>query len=207
MTEGSRAIISGTTFDGNAGHLAGSIMITSGALATIENNVFTNNLTPNYGDFGGAIFHDSCDQDSRTGGDRSYIRSNKFVKNSSAGFGGAIRLGSPDGGCPKTVISNNVFTGNTAKIIGGAIHVTYCHGVQPQWSQNTFSNNIGWQFPGQLAFNPLRQAKGQGNPGAWMDGGCPQPGVTSNTFSTNSGSSGQARQATNPEFAAPWYFP
>lgn len=52
-----RAIIRNTLFHGNAGHLAGSIMVTSGALATIENNRFTNNFTPNYGDFGGAIFH------------------------------------------------------------------------------------------------------------------------------------------------------
>lgn len=32
-------------------------MVTSGALAIIENSIFANNFTPNYGDFGGAIFH------------------------------------------------------------------------------------------------------------------------------------------------------
>ncbi len=32
-------------------------MITSGALASIENSVFDSNATPNYGSFGGGIFH------------------------------------------------------------------------------------------------------------------------------------------------------
>ena len=32
-------------------------MITSGALASIENSVFDSNATPNYGSFAGGIFH------------------------------------------------------------------------------------------------------------------------------------------------------
>lgn len=47
----------GCTFSGNQGNLAGAIMITSGALATIENSVFESNTTPNYGSFAGGIFH------------------------------------------------------------------------------------------------------------------------------------------------------
>ena len=47
----------GCTFTGNQGNLAGAIMITSGALASIENSVFDSNATPNYGSFAGGIFH------------------------------------------------------------------------------------------------------------------------------------------------------
>lgn len=210
VTEGSRATVRNTLFKGNAGHLAGSIMVTSGALATIEDNVFNNNFTPNYGDFGGAIFHDFCDKDKRTQGGRSYIRNNKFLNNESAGFGGAIRLGSSDGGCPKTVVSNNYFQGNTAKIIGGAIHIAYCHGVRPDWTSNKFVNNVARLMPGQLAFNPTTYAKGQQRAGSQTGGGCPQPLLKACTFSTSSVSSNQRRlggRGRNNRFAAPWYFP
>ena len=64
------------------------------------------NSTPNYGQFGGAVFHDTC-QDPRTHGLQTQFLHNNFIDNFSNGFGGAIRLGSPPGsggGCPKAVI-------------------------------------------------------------------------------------------------------
>ena len=44
-------------------------------------------------------------------------------------------------------------------LLSGAIHVSYCHGVRPMWTKNTFSDNTAGLFPGALAFNPMTYAK------------------------------------------------
>jgi hypothetical protein len=40
------------------GHLAGAMMVTAGAAANVQSCSFLSNSVINYGDFGGAIFHD-----------------------------------------------------------------------------------------------------------------------------------------------------
>jgi hypothetical protein len=40
------------------GHLAGAMMVTAGAAANVQSCSFLSNSVVNYGDFGGAIFHD-----------------------------------------------------------------------------------------------------------------------------------------------------
>lgn len=41
-----------------------------------------------------------------------------------------------------------------ALLLSGVIHVSYCHGVRPDWTRNAFKDNVGKLRPGQLAFNP-----------------------------------------------------
>lgn len=40
------------------GHLAGAMMVTTNSAATVVGNSFLGNSVVNYGDFGGAVFHD-----------------------------------------------------------------------------------------------------------------------------------------------------
>lgn len=194
VTEGSRIIIKSCRFASNRGHLAGAVMITSGALGTIDGNVFSENQAVNNGDFGGAIFHDFCDRDSRTNGGQSTMLRNLFGGNKSQGFGGAIRIGSPDGGCSPR-INGNTFSGNYAKYIGGAIHLSYCNGKRVNLERNNWRSNRASMFNGQVGFNPTRKPGAQGG-GSTGRAGCPTPTTTGSTWS-----------GTAPRTNNKWYFP
>jgi predicted outer membrane repeat protein len=131
--------VTSTLFQNGRGHLAGAVMITSGAIGNITKvrspdstslqqfhstahactlpapffahrhvrnhldrnalyvmqSTFKGNQVAINGAFGGAIFHDFCDKDKRAKSDRSFFTANTFLDNKSAGFGGAIRIGSP----------------------------------------------------------------------------------------------------------------
>lgn len=63
------------------------MMVTTNAAANVVGNSFLGNSVVNYGDFGGAVFHDYC----RTGR-KSTFKSNRFVNNVSQGFGGAMKV-------------------------------------------------------------------------------------------------------------------
>lgn len=170
VTEGQRLSVINSKFTGNRGNLAGAMMITSGATATVTGSTFTENSTPNYGQFAGAILNDWC-TDSRAQY-RTQIKGNKFLRNKSNGFGGAIRLGtSQGGGCPDTVVKGNTFAGNRAAISGGAIYLAYCNGQRTNLEHNKFSDNVGAQFPGHITSN---------------QGQCPTPDTYGSTFSNPS---------------------
>lgn len=200
ISEGGRLSIVGTTFQGGKGHLAGAVMITAGAIGVIENSTFKSNQVTVDGSFGGAIFHDSCTSDSRVGTDKSLFMGNVFEDNTSQGFGGAIRLGSTNGGCPKTNITGNKFTSNSAKYTGGAIDIAYCHGIRSTFEHNSFVSNKATKFNCQIAYNPLVYATGQPNAGKPTPSGtgCQNPIVTYSTF-TGAGTV----TYPNPN----WYFP
>lgn len=53
-------------------------------------------------------------------GRKSTFQSNKFISNRSEGFGGAMKIGSPDGGCHPSITSNT-FQSNSAKLTVGAV--------------------------------------------------------------------------------------
>lgn len=197
ISEGGRTIVTNTLFQNGRGHLAGAMMVTAGAIAKVDKCTFKQNQVTVNGAFGGAIFHDSCTTDTRVGKDRTAITGSTFIDNKSAGFGGAIRLGSTNGGCPKTQIKGNTFQGNHATYTGGAIDNAYCAGTQSWFTSNHFKSNTATHFNGQIAYNPTTYPKGQPGAGGRTPSGtgCPKPVITASTFSGA------------PTFSPPWYFP
>jgi hypothetical protein len=190
VTEGATVIMSQSTFLSNRGHLAGAMMVTAGAAANVQSCSFLSNSVVNYGDFGGAIFHDYC-RTNRV----STFSSSRFINNVSQGFGGAIKVGSPDGGC-KPKIQLNLFQGNRAKLTGGAVYFCYCNGATPFLSKNRFYSNKASTFNGQIGYNPTTKAKEQGG-GATGRAGCGKPTNYHNAFSGS---------GTTP-YSKPWFFP
>jgi hypothetical protein len=199
LTEGARMRVTNTLFQNGRGHLAGAVMITSGAIGNITKSTFKGNQVTVNGAFGGAIFHDFCDKDKRAKSDRSFFTANTFVDNKSAGFGGAIRIGSPQGSCPRTVIQSNTFQNNMAQYTGGAIHIAYCNNVRASFPSNKFIGNKATKFNGQVGYNPKTYPKGQpGYPKPTPAGaGCQDPLLTGSTFS----GTGTAK------FSPAWFFP
>lgn len=192
-TGGARISLTKSTFTSNKGHLAGALMITSGALGTVTSNTFTGNSCVNNGDFGGAVFHDLC-TDPGAAGKQSTFRSNKFIDNKTLGFGGAMCIGSIQGGC-KPTIADNTFTGNHAKYTGGAIYFRYCGSKVPYLSKNVFNSNTATTFNGQIGYNPKTKPAKQGG-GSSGSAGCAKPTNYKNKFT-----------GSVPTYSPAWFFP
>ncbi|MSW39255.1 MAG: hypothetical protein F2839_06360, partial [Actinobacteria bacterium] len=131
MLSGSTGTITGSTFTGNSSTLAGGAIWSEGTL-TVSDSTFTGNTATapeNYDNFGGAIDSGSSSSLSVS---HSTFDSNVAGDSNSSGYGGAISSFGEN-----SVFEGNLFTDNSASLLGGALAV----GVGMALNNSTFVDN------------------------------------------------------------------